>query len=108
MTVATKIWVIATLVVAAPVLAADQPGGTKRPPTVYHSACSLGESMASKFGSNRVASNVAQQTCRQLQPTMDPANAAEYMRCCVTRLTGGPGPGSTPPAGSSGGPGTNK
>jgi hypothetical protein len=59
-------------------------------PRVHHSACELAESMASRLADKAVIEPArAQQTCQMLMPTMKPADAADFMRCCVNRLTKG-------------------
>ena len=82
---------VLALILAAPVLAEDAPTVRTYPPKVHNSACSLAESMASKMrmlGANTGQS--AEQDCRKLAPTMGDADLAEFMRCCVARMTAGP------------------
>ncbi len=61
-------------------------------PQVHHSACALAESMAGSLRKTGKPWEVAQaqEACKTLVPTMDKANAAEFLRCCMQRLTGAP------------------
>ncbi len=71
-------------------------------PQVHHSACALAESMAGslrKAGKPPWQVGHAQEACKTLLPTMDKANAAEFLRCCMQRLTGVPAEPARTPSG---------
>jgi len=86
-----RLLMLLALLLAAPVFAEEAPAVRTYPPKVHNSACSLAESMANKMrmlGVNTGQS--AEQDCRKLAPTMGDADLAEFIRCCVARLTAGP------------------
>jgi hypothetical protein len=65
---------------------AEPPPQATKSPTIHHTACSLGESMAGKLGAKKMNAEAAQRTCKQLAPSMNSTDAAEFMRCCTKRL----------------------
>jgi len=82
-------WVGIGLMLASPVLASEITGMSA--PQTHTSACSLAESMATKMNyKTKLSPQAAQRNCQALAPTMDPANHAEFMRCCTKQLEAGP------------------
>jgi hypothetical protein len=55
-------------------------------PKIHNTACSLAESMSSKFAAKKMSAEDAKRTCAQLAPTMGDADHAEFMRCCTKRF----------------------
>jgi hypothetical protein len=82
-------WVSLWLFLAAAAPAADTAPIRRNTPEVHHSACALGESMADKVGTVRLTHEAAQRSCQALVPTMNAADHAEFMRCCIKRLVAG-------------------
>jgi hypothetical protein len=67
-------------------VAAESPPQPTQAPKVHNTACSLAESMAGKFATKKMNAADAERTCRQLAPSMNDAERAEFMRCCVARF----------------------
>jgi hypothetical protein len=42
--------------------------------------------MAGKFATKKMNAADAERTCRQLAPSMNDAERAEFMRCCIARF----------------------
>ena len=64
-------------------------------PRVHHNVCDLAHSMAGKIAGKGIIDPArAQQTCQTLAPTLGATEQAEFVRCCVERLS----QGSAPPA----------
>ncbi len=82
------VWVAISLLLASTAVASQVEQVS--PPQTHNSACSLAESMAGKLGyKSKLSHDAAERTCQALSPTMDPANHAEFMRCCLQRLESG-------------------
>jgi hypothetical protein len=74
------------LLFAVQALAAEPAPQRTQSPRIHYTACSLGESMASKLAAKKMSAEDAQRTCQQLAPSMTDAEHAEFMRCCTTGL----------------------
>jgi len=82
-------WVGIAVLFASPVMASEITDMSA--PQTHTSACSLAESMATKMNyKTKLSHQAAERNCAALAPTMDPANHAEFMRCCTKQLEGGP------------------
>ena len=79
-------WLLISVLVGVGAAAAQAPPPQSSPPTIHRTACSLGESMASKLSSQNVTPETAQRTCQQLAADMNAADHTEFMRCCTARL----------------------
>ena len=76
-------------------------------PAIHHSACELAQSMAGKLADNGIVDQArARQTCQMLVPTMKESDQADFLRCCVERLTKGAPPAQRPKAQPDGREGT--
>ena len=89
----SRAWmVVGLLLVVSAVAAQPAPQPTQpapqptQSPRVHHTACSLAESMASRLGAKKMTAEAAQRTCKQLAPSMNDTETAEFMRCCTARL----------------------
>ena len=82
----SRAWMVIGLLSAVSAVAAQPAPQPTQSPRVHHSACSLAESMAGKLGTKKMSAEAAQRTCKQLAPSMNEADAAEFMRCCAARL----------------------
>ncbi len=80
-----RAWMVIGLLFVVQASAAEPPQATTSP-TIHHTACSLGESMAGKLGAKKMGAEAAQRTCKQLVPSMNDADTGEFMRCCTKRL----------------------
>ena len=67
-------------------VAAESPPLPIQTPKIHNTACSLAESMAGKFSTKKMNAADGERTCRQLAPTMNDAERAEFMRCCIARF----------------------
>jgi len=65
---------------------AEAPPQPTQAPKTHNTACSLAESMAGKLAAKKMTAAEAERTCRQLAPTMNDADRAEFMRCCSARF----------------------
>lgn len=82
--VLSRVWIVIGLLFVGQAVAAESP--PQPTPKIHNTACSLAESMASKFAAKKLSAQDAQRTCQQLAPTMDDADHAEFMRCCTKRF----------------------
>jgi hypothetical protein len=79
----------AVLISVSSVLAQEGPKPSQSP-RVHNTPCALAESMASKLVMKGIIEPArAKETCQMLAPTMTPEQQAEFMRCCMERLTKG-------------------
>jgi hypothetical protein len=80
--------------------AQEQPPAPGQPPKlgtprVHHTPCELAQAMAERLATKGVIDQSrAQEACQMLAPTMSAADQADFVRCCVQRLTQG---AATPP-----------
>jgi hypothetical protein len=81
--------VIVVVVSLSAAIAAAQAPPPGKTPRVHTSACSLADSMASRFALKNVSPEQAESMCKQLAPVMSAEDLAEFMRCCTTRLRTG-------------------
>lgn len=81
-----SVWLLLSVFFGGRALAAETPPVPSMTPRIHRTACSLGESMASKLDANRIPPDAAQRTCEQLAPEMNDAERADFMRCCTARL----------------------
>jgi hypothetical protein len=81
---------IGLLLAVRTVMAEAPPPVTTYAPKYHKTACSLGESLASKLGSKKLSHKEAERNCQMLAPSaMGDADRAEFMRCCLAQLVGG-------------------
>ncbi len=79
--VRSRVLMVVGLLFAVQAVAAEAP--PQPTPKIHNTACSLAESMASKFTAKKMSAEDAKRTCEQLAPTMGDADHAEFMRCCT-------------------------
>lgn len=79
-------WVLVSVVLGLRAVAAQMPPPQASTPVFHRSACSLGESMASKLGNKNITPDAAERACKQLAPEMKDKDHAEFMRCCTAKL----------------------
>jgi hypothetical protein len=79
--VRSRVLMVVGLLFVAQAVAAEAP--PQSTPKVHNSACSLAESMASKFAAKKMSEEDAKRTCAQLAPSMGDADRVEFMRCCA-------------------------
>ena len=80
MVLSRMLMVVGLFFVVQAVAAETPPPST---PKIHNTACSLAESMTSKFAAKKMGAEDAKRTCEQLAPTMGDADHAEFMRCCT-------------------------
>lgn len=82
--VLSRVLIVVGLLFLVQAVAAEAP--PQLTPKIHNSACSLAESMTSKFAAKKLSAGDAKRTCEQLAPTMGDADHAEFMRCCTKRF----------------------
>ena len=82
----SRAWMVIGFVLVASAVAAQPAPQPTQSPRIHHTACSLAESMASRLGAKKMSAEAAQSTCKQLAPSMNDADTAEFIRCCAARL----------------------
>ena len=84
--VLSRMLMVIGLFLVVQAVAAESPPQPTQAPKIHNTACSLAESMAGKFATEKMNAANAERTCRQLAPAMNDADHTEFMRCCIARL----------------------